>query len=95
MTDKIHWVSREYGAVSTYTNLKEVVGELQEALAAEKRGEWKGLCLELSDDYGTAYVAIYGERPENEKEKVFRLQHEAAAIVHQKEEYERLKKIYG
>jgi FKBP-type peptidyl-prolyl cis-trans isomerase 2 len=90
------WVSKNYPAHSfLYTRIEEVIEQLQEALAAQNRGEWKDLSLEIDDEYGTQSIILTGSRPENDKERQIREADEARSEEYQRKQYEALKKKFG
>lgn len=92
------WVSREYGSVSSYSSLPEVIKQLQEAL---KDKNWKDLVIDLSQyTYGESwYISIEGKRLENDKEMAERLAQEEQRAKWQEErdraDFERLKEKYA
>lgn len=97
MADDILWLRKEYGELPTYRNIEDCVKLLQEALAAQERGEWKDLYLEIQEEqYDSGHlISISGQRPENAAEKALRVYDRANVEKREREQYERLREKYG
>lgn len=89
------WVRDNYPTDLKYASVENAVEQLQKALEAQKRGEWRGLSIEtdVEDDYGSHYatLTLSGERPETEAEKVKR---ENLKLHLDKQNEDRQRKMY-
>lgn len=94
---EIVWINREYGSITSYSNLEHVVKDLQKALADQEAGLWKELYVEIKEEHYDSghYLSIRGKRPENATEKAQRLYDSKEYERREKEQYERLREKYG
>lgn len=95
--DDTVWVSSRFNGkhyFDIYSSLEGNIAALQEALAAEKSGEWRHLSLEIEDDYGSHTVVLRGQRKETEEEKSKRKAEEERAKEYRRKAYEQLKKEF-
>ena len=91
------WVYADYttpGSGFSYVSLEDAVKTIQEALEAQKRGEWRGLRLEIDDEYGGSYIKLRGQRLETAAEKAKREEHEKGQEAYQRHMYEELKRKF-
>ncbi len=99
--DDVVWVQRKYDSDSLEClSLEDVIAKCQEALAAQARGEWRDLVLEMrySSSSDTERPYIIGSRPEDATEREDRLKDkEKRRQIHETNErleFKRLKKKF-
>lgn len=93
-TKRFAWVPDQFGTISSNVDLESAKTEIEDALAAEARGEWKGLNLQVVYNYDEYEMVIMGLRPETNGEAVQRQQHLDEQVKVRREQYEKLKKEF-
>ncbi len=97
MSNEKKWTGADYPGMSlNYTSIEEVIKQLQTALADQERGEWRGLCLEISEGYDNSHsIVVSGSRLETDNERDRRLKEEAQRDAALRRQYDELKKKFG
>ncbi len=99
-TEWVRDIYHNFGRYITLNEIKDIIGDAEDKV---RLGRWRNLELkiEVSTNYGDTDVELLlsGYRPESKIEMAIRLSDNAQKLTKRQEcerqEYERLKKIYG